>query len=82
MKYGKDERFKGIEKMKERESLFTEFVTELKKKEKENIKVKQDKVGVPFVIGVVQENAVLQSANYLQYAINLLICCTIKKSHY
>lgn len=53
MKYGKDERFKGIEKMKERESLFTEFVTELKKKEKENIKVKQDKVGVPFVIGVV-----------------------------
>lgn len=45
MKYGKDERFKGIEKMKERESLFTEFVTELKKKEKENIKFKQDKVG-------------------------------------
>lgn len=67
MKYGKDERFKGIEKMKERESLFTEFVTELKKKEKENIKVKQDKVGVPFVIGVVQENAVLQSASYLCY---------------
>lgn len=64
MKYGKDERFKGIEKMKERESLFTEFVTELKKKEKENIKFKQDKVGVPFVIEVVQENAVLQSANY------------------
>lgn len=50
MKYGKDERFKGIEKMKERESLFTEFVTELKKKEKENIKVKQDKVGVHLLL--------------------------------
>lgn len=49
MKYGKDERFKGIEKMKERESLFTEFVTELKKKEKENIKVKQDKIRNDFM---------------------------------
>lgn len=49
MKYGKDERFKGIEKMKERESLFTEFVTELKKKEKENIKFKQDKIRNDFL---------------------------------
>ena len=44
MKYGKDDRFKGIEKMKERETLFTEFMAELKKKEKENLRVKQDKV--------------------------------------
>lgn len=40
MKYGKDERFKSIEKMKDRESLFIDFVVELKKKEKENFKVK------------------------------------------
>lgn len=45
MKYGKDDRFKGIEKMKDRESLFTEFMAELKKKEKESLKLKQDKVG-------------------------------------
>ena len=45
MKYGKDDRFKGIEKMKDRESLFTEFMAELKKKEKESVKLKQDKVG-------------------------------------
>ena len=45
MKYGKDNRFKGIEKMKDRESLFTEFMAELKKKEKESVKLKQDKVG-------------------------------------
>jgi len=45
MKYGKDDRFKGIEKMKDRESLFTEFMAELKKKEKEGVKLKQDKVG-------------------------------------
>ncbi|XP_068708563.1 transcription elongation regulator 1-like [Montipora capricornis] len=50
MKYGKDERFKSIEKMKDRESLFTDFVTELKKKEKENLKVKQDKIRDDFLL--------------------------------
>lgn len=52
MKYGKDDRFKGIEKMKERESLFTEFVAELKKKEKDNLKIVQDKVSFLFLWGV------------------------------
>lgn len=40
MKYGRDDRFKGIEKMKEREIFFIEFMVELKKKEKENLRVK------------------------------------------
>lgn len=40
MKYGKDDRFKGIEKMKDRESFFIEFMVELKKKEKESVKFK------------------------------------------
>lgn len=34
-KYGKDERFKCIEKMRERESMFGDYVSELRKKEKE-----------------------------------------------
>ena len=51
MKYGKDDRFKGIEKMKDRESLFTEFMVELKKKEKESLKLKQDKVGCFVPLG-------------------------------
>ncbi|VDN18223.1 unnamed protein product [Dibothriocephalus latus] len=34
-KYAKDERFKGIEKMRERESLFQEFVSDLQLREKE-----------------------------------------------
>ena len=52
MKYGKDDRFKGIEKMKDRENLFVEFMVELKKKEKENTKMKQDKVGFLFPWGI------------------------------
>lgn len=52
MKYGKDDRFKGIEKMKDRENLFVEFMAELKKKEKENSKMKQDKVGFLFPGGI------------------------------
>lgn len=34
-KYAKDERFKGVEKMRERESLFNEYLIEVRKKEKE-----------------------------------------------
>ncbi|VDL92502.1 unnamed protein product [Schistocephalus solidus] len=34
-KYAKDERFKGIEKMRERESLFQEFLSDLRLREKE-----------------------------------------------
>ncbi|KAJ8896312.1 hypothetical protein PR048_001656 [Dryococelus australis] len=34
-KHGKDERFKNIEKMRERESLFNEFLLEVRKREKE-----------------------------------------------
>ncbi|KAL9982359.1 hypothetical protein ACROYT_G004391 [Oculina patagonica] len=49
MKYGKDDRFKGIEKMKDRENLFTEFLAELKKKEKESLKQKQDKIRNDFM---------------------------------
>ena len=55
MKYGKDERFKGIEKMKDREALFVEFLAELKKKEKENAKLKHDKVGFLFLWGGVRD---------------------------
>merc|ERR1712099_192978 len=35
-KNGKDERFKGVEKMRERESLFNEHLSELRRKEKED----------------------------------------------
>lgn len=44
MKHGKNDKFKGIEKMKERETLFVEYVAEIKKKEKEGAKVKHEKV--------------------------------------
>lgn len=59
MKYGKDDRFKGIEKMKERETLFTEFMAELKKKEKENLRVKQDKVSQLLLWRPVRERVVV-----------------------
>ena len=48
MKYGKNDKFKGIDKMKERETLFVEYITELKKREKAGVKVKQEKVCLCF----------------------------------
>ena len=52
-KYSKDERFKNIEKMRERESLFDEFILEVRRREKEEKAAKREQVMdfVPLVIG-------------------------------
>ncbi|XP_060740597.1 transcription elongation regulator 1a isoform X2 [Tachysurus vachellii] len=47
-KHARDARFKAIEKMKDRESIFIEFMTSLKKKEKENSKNRGEKVRQDF----------------------------------
>jgi len=41
-KHGKDDRFKGIEKRSERESMFNEYMTEVRRKEKEERRAKQE----------------------------------------
>lgn len=43
-KYGKDDRFKVIEKIRERESLFNEYIVEVRKREKEDKQNKKDQV--------------------------------------
>ncbi|KAL4631262.1 transcription elongation regulator 1 isoform X1 [Arapaima gigas] len=47
-KHAKDARFKAIEKMKDREVMFTEFMTALRKKEKEDSKSRGEKVKQDF----------------------------------
>ncbi|MEE6479520.1 hypothetical protein FKM82_012273 [Ascaphus truei] len=47
-KHAKDARFKAIEKMKDRESLFSEFMIAARKKEKEDSKSKGEKVRIDF----------------------------------
>ena len=44
MRHGKDARFKDIPKMRERETLFVEFVSELRKMAKEASQKKKDGV--------------------------------------
>lgn len=43
-KYGRDDRFKGIEKMRERESLFNEFIVEVRRREKDEKQQKKEQV--------------------------------------
>lgn len=43
-KYAKEERFKGIEKMREREALFSDYVSDLRRKEKEEKSNQKEKV--------------------------------------
>ena len=43
-KYSKDDRFRNIEKMRERESLFDEFLLEVRRREKEEKVAKREQV--------------------------------------
>ncbi|XP_064885437.1 transcription elongation regulator 1 isoform X6 [Columba livia] len=47
-KHAKDSRFKAIEKMKDREALFNEFITAARKKEKEDSKSRGEKIKMDF----------------------------------
>uniref|UniRef100_A0A1A8L089 Transcription elongation regulator 1 n=1 Tax=Nothobranchius pienaari TaxID=704102 RepID=A0A1A8L089_9TELE len=48
MKHGRDPRFKSIEKMKDREVIFIEFMTALRKREKEDSRSRGEKVKQDF----------------------------------
>ena len=48
-RYSKDERFKGIEKMRERESLFNDFQDDLRKKEKDEKYKEREKLKKDFI---------------------------------
>lgn len=43
-KNGKEERFKGIEKMRERESLFNEFIVDVRRREKDEKQQRKEQV--------------------------------------
>jgi len=47
-KHGRDERFKNVEKMRERESLFNEYLLEVRKREKEEKTAKREQVFLFF----------------------------------
>ncbi|XP_053683234.1 transcription elongation regulator 1 [Sabethes cyaneus] len=48
-KYGKDDRFKVIEKIRERESLFNEYIVEVRKREKEDKQNKREQIRKDFM---------------------------------
>ena len=45
-RYGKDERFRGVEKTRERESLFNEFIVEIRRQEKDERDAQREKVRI------------------------------------
>lgn len=49
-KYSKDERFRNIEKMRERESLFDEFLLEVRRREKEEKAARREQVSLVVMI--------------------------------
>ncbi|KAM3718515.1 Transcription elongation regulator [Dirofilaria immitis] len=55
-KWGKDSRFKGVEKMRDKEDIFNEYVQELEKKEKEERKERKEKIRKDFVAMLMEKN--------------------------
>lgn len=53
VKHGRDPRFKTIEKMKDREAIFIEFITALRKREKEDSKSRGEKVSLTQTASIV-----------------------------
>lgn len=51
-KHGKDDRFKGIEKMRDRESLFNEYILEVRRREKDEKVQKKETVSLKSEIGI------------------------------
>lgn len=43
-RYSREERYKGIEKMRERENLFNDFLSELRRREKDEKHLKKEQV--------------------------------------
>ena len=43
-KNAKDERYRSIEKMRDREALFNEYMTDFRKNERERLKIRDEKV--------------------------------------
>ncbi|XP_072390987.1 transcription elongation regulator 1 [Diabrotica undecimpunctata] len=48
-KFAKDEKFKGVEKMRERESLFNEYLIEVRKREKDEKNQRREQVRKDFI---------------------------------
>ncbi len=63
-KHGKDERFKGIEKGRERESLFNEHLLELRKKEKEERSEKRERAKKDFMTLLKETSGVDRHAHW------------------
>lgn len=49
-KHSKDDRFKGIEKTRDRESLFNEFILEVRRREKDEKLQKKETVSMKFKV--------------------------------
>ena len=49
-KHGKDERFKGVDKMRDRENLFNDFITNLRRRDREEKSALKDKVRLDSVV--------------------------------
>ncbi|KAJ8704155.1 hypothetical protein PYW07_013449 [Mythimna separata] len=63
-KHGRDERYKGIDKARERETFFNEYLAELRKREKEEKDKAREQVKVEF-IALLKEKVVDRHARWL-----------------
>lgn len=69
-KYAKDERFKGVEKMRERESLFNEYLIDVRRREKEEKSQRRETVSALF--DCIHHSHLVLPSSYLAFIMFIL----------
>lgn len=70
MKHGRDPRFKTIEKMKDREAIFVEFITAMRKRDKEDSKSRGEKVSLIHTYSIFLSVTTMQGVFSLKKSID------------
>lgn len=63
-KFGKDERFKIVDKMRDREDIFNDYVGELHKKEKEEKREKKEKAKKEFIAMLEEQTSLTRKSKW------------------
>lgn len=91
-KYGKDERFKGVDKMRDREQIFSDYLIELRQREKEESRTHREKVFYHmiwtvcrieltycgFVAVQIRDTTCGSSTFYIPVLLCLALCCMMQ----
>ncbi len=77
-RYSKDERYKGIEKSRERESIFNEFMLDVKRKDKEERAQKREAARKDFLVMLKEDSEIDRHTRWGKIFSYISVCSVFK----